>query len=94
VTTKYRNNHQITESILLATDEAGMNGIAVTNLMQKSNLSYTRLGEFIEKLTSSGLVNTIEYDGKNTYIITEKGRMYLQEYQKFLGIAQSFGLDL
>jgi len=94
VTTKYRNNQQIASSILIATQEAGLDGIHVTSLMQKSNLSHTRLGEFIDKLTSSGLVNTIEYDGKNTFVITEKGRMYLQEYQKFLQIAQTFGLDL
>ncbi len=92
--TKYRNNQQIAESILLATKDAGMGGIPITNLMQKSNLSYNRLGTFINKLTSSGLINTIEYDGKNTFIITEKGRLYLQEYQHFLKIAESFGLDL
>lgn len=92
--TKYRNNQQIAESILLATKDAGMDGIPITNLMQKSNLSYNRLGQFITKLTSSGLINTIEYDGKNTFIITEKGRLYLSEYQNFLKIAESFGLDL
>ncbi len=92
--TKYRNNQQIIESILCATKDVGMTGIPVTKLMQSSNLSYTRLGKFLDKLTSSGLMNSIEYDGKNTFIITEKGRMYLQEYQKFLQITQSFGLDL
>jgi len=92
--TKYRNNQQIIESILCATKDVGMTGIPVTKLMQSSNLSYTRLGKFLDKLTSSGLMNSIEYDGKNTFIITEKGRIYLQEYQKFLQITQSFGLDL
>ncbi len=94
MTTKYRNNQQIAESILIATSDAGVEGIQITTLMQKSNLSYNRLGQFVNKLTSSGLINTIEYDGRNTFIITEKGRMYLQEYQKFLQIAQTFGLDL
>jgi predicted transcriptional regulator len=91
---KYRNNQQIIESILCATKDVGMTGIPVTKLMQSSNLSHIRLGKFLDKLTSSGLMNSIEYDGKNTFIITEKGRMYLQEYQKFLQITQSFGLDL
>jgi len=62
--------------------------------MQTSNLSYTRLGKFMSKLTGSGLINIIEYDGKNTFVITEKGRMYLQEYQKFLQMTETFGLDL
>ena len=64
---KYRNNQQIVESILSATKEVGMEGIPVTRLMQTSNLSYTRLGKFMSKLTGSGLINTIEYDGKNTF---------------------------
>ncbi|MHA1740268.1 MAG: winged helix-turn-helix domain-containing protein [Candidatus Heimdallarchaeota archaeon] len=91
---KYRNNQQIVESILSATKEVGVEGIPVTRLMQTSNLSYTRLGKFMSKLTGSGLINKIEYDGRNTFIITDKGRIYLQEYQKFLHITDVFGLDL
>jgi predicted transcriptional regulator len=56
---KYRNNQQIVESILSATKEVGMEGIPVTRLMQTSNLSYTRLGKFMSKLTGSGLINKI-----------------------------------
>ena len=91
---KYRNNQQIVESILVATKDVGMDGIQVTKLMQTSNLSYTRLGKFMSKLTGSGLINKIEYDGKSTFVITENGRVYLQEYQKFLQITDAFGLDL
>jgi predicted transcriptional regulator len=91
---KYRNSQQITQAVLSATQDAGMDGIKVTKLMVKSNLSYNRLGSFINKLTSSGLINTIDYDGKNTYIITEKGIMFLQEYEKFSDLAGSFGLEL
>lgn len=91
---KYRNNQQIVESILVATKDVGMDGIQITKLMQTSNLSYTRLGKFMSKLTGSGLINKIEYDGRNTFVITENGRVYLQEYQKFLQITDAFGLDL
>ena len=91
---KYRNNQQIVESILSATKEVGMEGIPVTRLMQTSNLSYTRLGKFISKLTGSGLINKIEYDGRNTFVITSKGRQYLDSYVNFSSIAESFGLEL
>jgi predicted transcriptional regulator len=40
------------------------------------------------------LINEIDFDGRNTYIITEKGRMFLQEYEKFSDLAGSFGLEL
>ena len=42
----------------------------------------------------SGLINKIQYDGKNTFVITEKGKAYLEEYQKFSNLASSFGLDM
>lgn len=90
----YRSSPQIIESILMPTQDAGREGIAITKLMLKSNLSHGRVNDFIEKLTGNGLINKIEFDGKNTFIITEKGRLYLQEYQKYQNIAQSFGLDL
>ncbi len=90
----YRSRQQIIESILVPAQDAGQQGIAITNLMRKSNLSHGRVNDFIEKLTGNGLINKIEFDGKNTFIITEKGRLYLQEYKKYQNIAQTFGLDL
>jgi predicted transcriptional regulator len=48
----------------------------------------------LENLTGSGLINKIEFDNKNTFVITEKGRQYLESYAKFAGIAESFGLEL
>lgn len=92
--TKYRSSQQIIESILIPTQDAGREGIAITKLMTKSNLSYMRMQEFLSKLTGGGLMNKVEFDGTNTFIITEKGRLYLQEYQKFQSMAQNFGLDL
>jgi len=45
-------------------------------------------------LTGAGLMNKIEFDGRHTFVITEKGRQYLESYQKFSDLAGSFGLDL
>jgi predicted transcriptional regulator len=45
-------------------------------------------------LTGTGLINKIEFDGKYTFVITTKGRQYLESYVKFSNIAQSFGLEL
>ena len=49
---------------------------------------------FISKLTQSNLINKIETNGKITFIITEKGKIYLDEYKKFSNLAGSFGLEL
>ena len=90
----YRNSYQITEDILDNLTKTGQTGTQVTNLLRQSNLSYSRLTTFVNKLTQSGLINKIEVKGKNTFIITDKGRVYLDEYKKFSTITESFGLEL
>lgn len=89
----YRNNLQIMGTILEAT-HTDRNGIQITNLITKSNLSHPRLSVFLDKLIGRGLVNKITYDGKNTFVITDAGVVYLEEYKKFQTITDSFGLEL
>ena len=90
----YRTSMQIVADLLIATDQSGQEGIKTTRLLTKANLSHSRLSKILDTLTSSGLVNKIEFDGKNTIVITEKGRQYLESYLKFSSIAESFGLEL
>ena len=90
----YRSSMQITVDLLTATEESGQAGIKTTRLLSKANLSHSRLSKFVENLTSAGLINKIEFDGKNTFVITPKGRQYLESYQKFSNFADSFGLEL
>jgi len=85
---------QIVSDLLVATDQCGQQGIKTTSLLTKANLSHSRLAKFIDNLTGAGLINKIEYDGKNTFVLTPKGRQYLESYQKFSNIAESFGLEL
>lgn len=90
----YRTSMQIVADLLSAADQCGQEGIKVTTLLTQANLSHSRLSKFIENLTGAGLINKIVYDGKNTYVITPKGRQYLESYKKFHDLAGSFGLDL
>lgn len=90
----YRTSMQIVCDLLTATEESGVNGINVTALLTKANLSHSRLAKFIENLTGAGLMNKIEFDGKNTFVITPKGKQYLQTYMQFQNLADSFGLEL
>ncbi len=85
---------QIMADLLVATEQCGQEGIKTTHLLTKVNLSHSRLTKFIENLTGADLINKIEYDGKNTFVITTKGRQYLDSYVKFANIAGSFGLEL
>ena len=90
----YRTSMQIVADLLTATEQSGQEGIKTTSLLTKANLSHSRLGKFLENLTGAGLINKIEFDGKHTFVLTPKGRQYLESYQKFSDIAESFGLEL
>ena len=90
----YRTSMQIIGDLLTATEYSGQEGIKTTALISKANLSHPRLSKFISNLTGSGLINKIEFDGKHTFVITPKGRQYLESYKKFANFAESFGLDL
>jgi len=90
----YRTSMQIVSDLLTVTEQSGVNGINVTSLLTKANLSHSRLGKFLNNLTGAGLINRIEFDGKNVFVITSKGRQYLESYKSFQNLADSFGLDL
>ena len=90
----YRTSMQIVADLLVATDQSGQEGIKTTSLLTKANLSHSRLAKFIENLTGAGLINKIEFDGKNAFVITPKGKQYLESYKRFSDLAESFGLEL
>ena len=91
---KYRTNMQIMAQVLDKMQDAGSQGLIISRLTQKANLSHDRLTSLTSNLIGSGLITKIEYDGRNCYVITEKGMMFLSEYQKFYEFANSFGLEL
>ncbi len=90
----YRTSMQIVADLLTVTEQSGQEGIKTTSLLTKANLSHSRLSKFLGNLTGAGLINKIEFDGRNTFVITTKGRQYLDSYVKFSSIAESFGLEL
>ena len=92
--TRYRNSTQIVCDVLVATKECGREGIKTTALLSRSNLSHGRMQTFLSTLTGSGLINQIKFDGKNTFVITPKGKLFLEEYSRFHELVNSFGLEM
>ena len=86
----YRSQQQIFAEVL----EVCETNVAVTDLCRKVNLPYGRLKKLSQNLISSGLLNRIEYDGRNTFVITDKGRLYLEEYKRFSDMTEAFGLEM
>ncbi len=89
-----RTHMMIVADLLSLTKNSGMDGIKPTVLLSRANLSHSRLSKLTENLIGAGLLSKITYDGKNTFVITERGSMYLEQYQKFAEIAESFGLEM
>jgi predicted transcriptional regulator len=90
----YRTSMQIVGDLLTVTKDSGQEGIKTTALISKANLPHSRLSKLLSNLIGTDLINKIEFDGKHTFVITEKGRQYLESYQKFSTVAESFGLEL
>jgi len=90
----YRNSMQITADLLEITKNSGNDGIRTTLLIQKANLSHSRLQKFIFNLSNSGLVTQFKSERGVVHVITPKGMLFLDEYSKFHEFAISFGLEL
>ena len=90
----YRNQTQIVTQGLDIVNESDRHGVQITKLCHKANIAHPRLKKMLDTLTSSGLMNEIEYDGKNTFVITSSGKIFLEEYKHFSDIVESFGLEM
>ena len=53
---------QIMAQVLDKMQDAGSNGLIISRLTQKANLSHDRLTSLTSNLIGSGLINKIEYD--------------------------------
>ena len=90
----YRNGVQIVGDVLSITNDFGLQGVNITLLLRKANLSYNRLAKLAGQLTTAGLLQEKVDEGKHVYLITDRGREYLRTYQEFESLASSFGLEL
>lgn len=90
----YRNGVKIVGDVLSITNDFGVQGINITLLLRKANLSYNRSVKLARHLISAGLLEEKIEEGKHLYMITEKGKAFLKTYEQFESLASSFGLEL
>jgi len=91
----YRNQIKIIADILtVAKDYGEEDGVGITTLLRRANLSYSRLVKLLKDLIKAGLIIEIEKEKGNKYMISEKGIKFLEIYAQFEDFAQSFGLKL
>ena len=80
---QYRTTLGITLDILQTCMDAGVNGILVSRVSQRANLSHNAVVNNCQRLVDAGMVNTTRIKRKYIFTITEKGMRFFYELEKF-----------
>ncbi len=93
---QYRTQVRIIADVLCTARDLNTegNGVGVTTLLRKGNMSYTRMSKLLSELVGSGLLLELNGDKISKYMISPKGIQFLAAYSSFEDFAQSFGLRL
>ena len=93
---QYRTQGKIIADILSAARDMNQDGegVGITTLLRRGNVSYTRMTKLIVDLVGAGLLLEETLEKSSKYRISDKGRMFLQQYVQFEDFAQSYGLRL
>lgn len=89
---QYRSEMGIMGDILDVAMEGGRNGVIVSAISRKANLSHYAVLDKCEKLVNAGLVESVKNDRNRVYLMTEKGVKFFQEFQRFQNLVQSMNL--
>lgn len=91
----YRNSLRIVVDILtIAKNSDKEEGVGITTLLRKGNISYSRLTRLLRDLVRCGLIEEVNAERGVRYRISDQGRQFLNAYSRFEEFAQSFGLRL
>jgi len=80
---QYRSTLSITGEILEVCLDAGLEGILVSEISRKANLSYNAVIENCTKLIDAGLVRSFRNKRYYVFSITEKGIKFFKEFERF-----------
>ena len=81
--------------MMRAIQSEGEDGAGPTKILYAANLSHDRLTQYLEELVSKELIQEADENESNkSYLLTEKGREFLNEYKKIERFSQAFGIDV
>ena len=89
---QYRSEMGIMGDILDVTMEGGRDGVIVSAISRRANLSHYAVLDKCEKLVSAGLVESTKNDRNRVFMITEKGLQFFQEFRRFQNLVESMNL--
>jgi len=72
--------------------DADAEGVGITHLLRRANLSYTRLIGILNRLVDHGLLDETNLGRSQKYRISAKGLKFLRAYGEFEEFTESFGL--
>jgi len=93
---QYRTQGKIIADILTTARDMNQDGqgVGITTLLRRGNVSYTRMTKLIVDLVGAGLLLEETLEKNSKYKISDKGMTFLQQYVQFEEFAQSYGLRL
>lgn len=93
---QYRTQTKIIADILVTARDMNTagDGVGITTLLRKGNVSYNRMTKLIADLVGAGLLEELTLEKNAKYKISVRGISFLTAYNQFEDFAQSFGLRL
>ncbi|MGQ0638198.1 MAG: winged helix-turn-helix domain-containing protein [Nitrososphaerota archaeon] len=89
---QYRSEMGIMADILGVTMDGGTQGVIVSAISRRANLSHYAVLDKCQKLIDAGLVDSMKDSRNRLFVITEKGIKFFQEFQRFQSLVQSMNL--
>ncbi len=89
---QYRSEMGIMGDILDVTMDGGREGVIVSAISRRANLSHYAVVDKCEKLVTAGLVYSVKNDRNRLFMITEKGLQFFQEFRRFQDLVESMNL--
>jgi len=84
---KYRHSLEIVRDMLSVTSEK----VRKTRIMYQANLSYRLMEKYLQGLLESRLLENVD---DSFYLITGKGKEFLQMYEDYLGRRRRIGEEI
>ena len=87
-----RSHMGIIGDILDVTIQGGREGVIISAISKRANLSYYAVLDKCERLISAGLVESVKSRRNRVFMITEKGLGFFQEFRRFQSLVDSMNL--
>ncbi len=89
---QYRSEMGIMGDILDVTMDGGRDGVIISAISRKANLSHYAVLDKCEKLVTAGLVDSVKNERNRLFMITAKGLEFFQEFRRFQDLVESMNL--